>query len=402
MPKISNVYRDKSSGKWYFVANLGYDETGKRIRYWGRGYLTQRDAKKAYDEHMDSYSKTAVKLNSTMSYGEYYRTYYEPDYKSSVSARTFENRMSAMRKHFAFFFGKKLKEINAPIVKEWQNRLAADYSSGYVRLIFGQFQKSLDLAVRLGLLQANIARRVGNVKKQKNRIEFWTKEDFEKVMATFDMSDYYERFSFTILWLLFMTGARIGELQALEWSDVDFEDKTLTISKTMVYRSAESFYNKEPKTRAGSRVIALDDDTIGQLECWRAVQQKNIVSKYVLSYNGLPMSKNASGHVIEQHARLADVHKIKTHALRHSHAALLISLGENALAIRDRLGHEDVETTLGTYGHLYPNVDREVIGKLNNLINFSTDEKSRRTLTSNQFVKRKTVTEDTDKDGAEL
>ena len=42
------------------------------------------------------------------------------------------------------------------------------------------------------------------------------------------------------------------------------------------------------------------------------------------------------------------------------HASLLISLGENALVVRDRLGHEDIETTLGTYGHLYPNTNRAV------------------------------------------
>ncbi len=68
--------------------------------------------------------------------------------------------------------------------------------------------------------------------------------------------------------------------------------------------------------------------------------------------------------MIEQHSKLAKVHKIKTHALRHSHASLLISLGENALVIRDRFGHEDIQTTLGTYGHLYPNMNREVANKL--------------------------------------
>ena len=62
------------------------------------------------------------------------------------------------------------------------------------------------------------------------------------------------------------------------------------------------------------------------------------------------------------------MHDIKIHALRHSHASLLISLGENAIIVRDRLGHEDIETTLGTYGHLYPNMNREVATKLSNLI----------------------------------
>lgn len=45
MPKVSNVYRDSRNGSWYFVANLGTDGEGKRVRYWGRGYKTQKDAK---------------------------------------------------------------------------------------------------------------------------------------------------------------------------------------------------------------------------------------------------------------------------------------------------------------------------------------------------------------------
>ena len=48
MPKMSNIYQDKKSLKWYFVANLGYDEYGKRVRHWGRGYSTQKEAKQAY------------------------------------------------------------------------------------------------------------------------------------------------------------------------------------------------------------------------------------------------------------------------------------------------------------------------------------------------------------------
>ena len=189
-----------------------------------------------------------------------------------------------------------------------------------------------------------------------------------------------------------MTGLRLGEAQALEWdSDIDFENKTLTVSKSMYYKSATEFYVTEPKTRAGNRTIALDDDTIKLLKDWKAIQEKNIVSKYVLSYNGLPTNKSTTKHIIERHSKLAGVHKIKTHALRHSHASLLISLGENAIVVRDRLGHEDIETTLGTYGHLYPNTNKEVAEKLNNLITVSKDDK-KRNLVSNQFVKHKNNT----------
>ncbi|WP_455030825.1 tyrosine-type recombinase/integrase [Oribacterium sp.] len=369
MPKISNIYQDKKSGKWYFVANLGYDEKGNRIRHWQRGFSTQKEAKTAYDEYMNNYSKTAVKTNSTMSYKEFYETYFEPDYKRCVGKSTFENRKSTMRLHFAFFYKTKLKDINAVMLKKWQNKLAEKYSNSYIRNIYGIFQMSLDLAVKLGLLQVNVAKQVGNVKKVSQKIDFWTFEDFQKVIATIDKSDYYQHFSFIFLWLMFMTGLRIGEAQALLWEkDINFTDKTLSVSKSMYYKNADEFYIKEPKTKAGNRVIALDDTTIQYLLEWREMQRKNVLSKYVLSYNGLPTNKSTARHILERHSKLAGIHRIKIHALRHSHASLLISLGENALIVRDRLGHEDIETTLGTYGHLYPNTNREVADRLTGLL----------------------------------
>ena len=373
MPKISNIYQDKKSRKWYFVANLGYDEKGNRIRHWQRGFSTQKEAKSAYDEYMNNYSKTAVKTNSTMSYKEFYETYFEPDYKRSVGKSTFENRKSTMRLHFTFFYKTKLKDINAVMLKKWQNKLAEKYSNSYIRNIYGIFQMSLDLAVKLGLLQVNVAKQVGNVKTVSQKIDFWTFEEFQKVIATIDKSDYYQHFSFIFLWLMFMTGLRIGEAQALLWEkDINFIDKTLSVSKSMYYKNADEFYIKEPKTKAGNRVIALDDTTIQYLLEWREVQRKNVLSKYVLSYNGLPTNKSTARHILERHSKLAGIHRIKIHALRHSHASLLISLGENALIVRDRLGHEDIETTLGTYGHLYPNTNREVADRLTGLFTENT------------------------------
>ncbi|MDM5460557.1 tyrosine-type recombinase/integrase [Bacillus cereus] len=390
MPKIPNVYQDKKSGKWYFVASLGYDERGKRVQHWERGFSTQREAKRAYDDYMNNYSTTDIKKNSSISYKEFYETYFKPDYKRSVSTRTFENRISSMNLHFTFFFSKKLKDISRPLIKQWHNKLSENYSSAYIRNLHGLFQKSLDLAVTLGLLQKNIAKQVGNVKKVKKKVDFWTKEEFEKVISTFDISDYHEHFSFITIWLLFMSGLRFGEAQALEWNtDIDFEEKTLTVNKSMYYKNANEFYITEPKTKASNRIIALDDDTIDFLKDWKKVQSQNCPSKYVLSYNGAPTNRSATFHIIERHSKLANVHRIRTHALRHSHASLLISLGENALVVRDRLGHEDIQTTLGTYGHLYPNMNREVANKLKNVVTVRKNDTTKRKLISNQYVKRK-------------
>lgn len=55
---------------------------------------------------------------------------------------------------------------------------------------------------------------------------------------------------------------------------------------------------------------------------------------------------------------------ISVHDLRHSHASLLVYLGENSKMIQERLGHVNIEMTLGTYSHLYPNQDIELVKKL--------------------------------------
>ena len=73
-----------------------------------------------------------------------------------------------------------------------------------------------------------------------------------------------------------------------------------------------------------------------------------LIVSFVLSYNGIPTSKHTLPRALEKLAGLAGVHRIKIHALRHSHASLLISMGENPLLIKERLGHEKIQTTLGT------------------------------------------------------
>ncbi len=62
-------------------------------------------------------------------------------------------------------------------------------------------------------------------------------------------------------------------------------------------------------------------------------------------------------------------------------------MGENPLIIKDRLGHEDIETTLGTYGHLYPNSNFDVAKKLSGVIHFEHSKTNLDTSPKNQFTR---------------
>ena len=67
---------------------------------------------------------------------------------------------------------------------------------------------------------------------------------------------------------------------------------------------------------------------------------------------------------MERCCQRTGVKVIRVHDIRHSHASLLINMGTDALLVQQRLGHEKVSTTLGTYAHLYPNRANNVADRL--------------------------------------
>lgn len=374
-------------GTYYFRTHLGFDTDGKRIQKYCSGFITKKEAREKYYELLlQKESYLEIKKDSII-FDEFVQLIFIPWYKSQVKEQTFDGRISIIQTHFSFFNKMILDEIEPIHVQKWQLTLIKKLKPSYVRAIQGLFSLAMDRAVVLGLAKQNPSKIVGNVKKQKVKIDFWTLEEFQKVISVINKQDYYQYFHYICLWLLFMTGMRIGEATALKWSDVDLENSILNINKNLLYKSQTNYKFGEPKTKASNRQIVLDNDTLRLLKDWKEIQQKVISSdSFILSYNGYPTQKHTLSHAVKRYAKMANVHSIRIHDLRHSHASLLIQLGENPLVIRDRLGHEEIETTLGTYGHLYPNTNYEVANKLNGLIKDNNNCNMNR-LTLNQFTK---------------
>ena len=278
-------------------------------------------------------------------------------------------------------------EIEPINVQNWQLKMAKEFSPNYIRIVQGMLSIAFDRAIVLGLAKKNPSRMIGNIKSKKTKVDFWTLEEFQKVISLLYKGDYYEHYLFMSFWLLFMTGMRIGEASALQWSDIDFQTGMLSITKTLYYKTMNDYKFVEPKTQASIRTLYIDSDTINELKAWKEVQQKVLPKcKLVLSYNGTPTSKTTLPRALEKLAKLAGVHRVKIHALRHSHASLLISMGENPLLIKEHLGHEKIQTTLGTYGHLYPNTNLEVANKLTGILHYTPASQSVANYTSNQHT----------------
>lgn len=382
------IIKRAENGTYYFRANLGYHPvTGKQIQKYKSGFKTKKEAKEEYSKLILASAEELAVDKEQPIFKTFVEDIYLPWYKTQVKESTYKNRYSTIQKHFAYFYRKKVNEIEPIHVQTWQLKLAKEFSPNYVRIVQGMLAVAFDRAIILGLCDRNPARMVGNVKSKKVKVDFWTLEEFQKVISLLYKGDYYEHYLFISFWLLFMTGMRIGEAAALQWDDIDFETGLLSITKTLYYKSMTEYKFVEPKTQASKRTIVIDEDTIRELKEWKEVQQKVLKDcNFVISYSGIPTSKHTLPRALEKLAGLAGIHRIKIHALRHSHASLLISIGENPLIIKDRLGHEKIQTTLGTYGHLYPNSNFEVAKKLAGKLTYTPATHSIADYTSNGFT----------------
>lgn len=377
-----------NNGTYYFRANLGYDAvTGKQIQKYRSGFSTKKEARAEYSKLILAAEEGLAMEKKQPSFKQFIEEIYLPWYKTQVKESTYKNRLNTIEKHFKFFYRKKVNEIEPIHVQTWQLKLAKDYSPNYVRIIQGMLSLAFDRAIILGLAKKNPARMVGNIKSKKVKVDFWTLEEFQKVISLLYKGDYYEHYLFICFWLLFTTGLRIGEAAALQWEDIDFESGIISVTKTLYYKSMNEYTFVDPKTSASIRTVVIDKDTIRELKDWMEVQKKVLKDcNFVLSYSGIPTSKHTLPRALEKLAGLAGVHRIKIHALRHSHVALLISMVVNPLIVKDRLGHEKIQTTLGTYGHLYPNSNFEVAKMLGGIINFTPATESIADYTHNQFT----------------
>ncbi|HFH7467693.1 TPA: tyrosine-type recombinase/integrase, partial [Streptococcus agalactiae] len=258
---VKDPIKKAKNGTYYFRANLGYDSKGKKIQKYRSGFTTKKEAREEYSKLLLMKPEELSENKDKMTFNHYIFEIFLPWYKTQVKLRTYENRLPTIKKHFSYFDKMAVSDIEPIDVQNWQLKLSKKCKSSYVRAVQGLFSVAMDRAIVLGITTTNPSKIIGNVKKQKSKIEFWTKEEFEKVISLIYKEDYYQHFLFISLWFLFMTGMRIGEATAIQWEDIDFDSGVLTINKTLYYKNQSDYRFVEPKTKASVRHIVLDECT---------------------------------------------------------------------------------------------------------------------------------------------
>ncbi|MDO4743645.1 MAG: site-specific integrase [bacterium] len=342
--------RDAKTGKW-LIQYRYTDWQGNRKKSTKRGFNTKREAEEWVRNFLMS-----QQADFNMYFEDFLKLYYE-----DMAARIRENTMNTKKyiidlKILPYFGKKSINSITPADIRKWQNELMSQgYSQTYLRTINNQLTAIFNYAVKYYDLKSNPCRKAGSMgKNQADEMNFWTKEEFSDFAdAIMDKQDSYTAFT-----TLFWTGMRIGELLALTPADINFEEKTISISKSY-QRIKRKDVITPPKTPKSNRIITVPDFLLADIK------------DYMNSIYGLkdtdrlfPLTKSFIEHEMQRGIKNSGVKRIRVHDIRHSHCALLFEMGIAPLEVADRLGHERVETTLNVYAHIYPNKQKHLSDKL--------------------------------------
>ena len=348
------VYKDKQRGTWFVKFNYT-DWTGNIKQKLKRGFKTQREAK-TYEREFLEQSKASL----DMTFSALVELYME-DCKSRLKPTTYENKKYVIGlKVLPYFKDMPVNTIEPGTVRQWQNELLNhknNYSLSYLRTVHNQLSAIFNFAMKYYKLPTNPARICGSMgKKNAKEVNFWTVDEFNQFIK-FSNNPMY-----TIIYqILFWTGIRIGECLALNLADFNFETRTVSINKNYARHQKHDLILK-PKTPKSKRII-----TLPKFLCEAINNYVEKLYDYDSNERLFPITRSAVNRHIVRITKKAKIKKIRIHDLRHSHASLLIEMGFSPLLISERLGHENIETTLQTYSHLYPNKHSEVANKLNEI-----------------------------------
>ncbi len=300
---------------------------------------------------------------------QYLSRWLEDSAKVSTRPRTSERYTQPINLHIVPVIGSvRLEKLTPVHVQRLINeKLASGLSPKTTRHIRGVLATALGRAAKWGLVARNVAALTDAPKLTRTEIRAFSADEAQHFIE----AAKGERLE--SLYLLAITlGPRRGELLALKWDAIDFENRTIHIRNSL-QRVDGTLQLSETKTKASRRQLPMLDFVARTLRAHRARQaQERLIAGYgwrdaqfvFTTKIGTPVDPANLLDDFKRILRKAELPAIRFHDLRHSAASLLLALNIHPRIVMELLGHTQISLTMNTYSHVVPEVLCEAIDKL--------------------------------------
>lgn len=362
----------RPDGRWCACINLGYDSTGKRLRRFVYGATK----KEVQDELTSLQSKkltgTLVKVQR-QTVGDYLSWWLDNVAKPRIRATTHNNYETMIRVHLKQRIGGvTLAKLLPDHVINMQSAMETDGASARVRqLVYAVLHRALNDAMKLGKVTRNVCDMVDRPRVEKSTIKALDPGQVDDFLTAAERDRLYALYVLAIA-----SGLRLGELCALQWSDVDLDAGTLTVRHTLMEVKGKRELS-QPKSDSGRRRVDLAAAAVAALWEHRAKMLSEGLAGSTIIFvdtdgNTLRRS-NVSRRSFKPILKTAGLPPTtRFHDLRHTSATLLLTKGVHPKVVQERLGHSQISMTLDTYSHVMPSLQRDAANTLDSFLTRKT------------------------------
>ena len=360
-------YTNKKDNKKYYMIQLylGKDEiTGKVRKTTRRGFKTKKEAQLCEAKIKTEIATNGLLNTDVTTFKEIYELWYE-GYQHTIKESTLLVNQHIFNLLLDKLENMQLKKLTLPYCQKIINNYSKSFSLAVLKKIKIYGSMILDYAVKMKVIYSNPMKDVLLPKKKDditsdNKDKYYSKEELKQFL---ELVESEQDIKLTAMFrLLAYTGIRKGELQALNWDDIDFTNNMITVNKTLALNTDKKVVVQTPKSKSSIRSISIDEQTANILKRWKLKQRERFLMIGTRIKKHQPCFTeevtNSYLYLNFMNANLKRICKknefklIKVHGFRHTHCSLLFESGFTIQEVQDRLGHSDLKTTMSVYAHV--------------------------------------------------
>ncbi|GEB35269.1 site-specific integrase [Brevibacillus parabrevis] len=376
----------KRGKKWEFRLKYHDPFTQEYKEKTKGGFATKKEAQIAAAEFennlLEGYEQKDIPLQ------DFLMIWLDEYKKDTVRKNTFQLHSRNITNHIVPYFKKiMLRDLKPIMYQKFINHLAEnDYSKRTIELIHTTLNNAMEKALTLSKIDKNPCSGVTIKGREENKagIKFMETSDIPRFLQATLRYDY-------IYWIFFKvlieTGMRKGEAAALQWTDIDFKNMTISIDKTLDFGAKnKSELFGDTKTFNSNRTIKISQSLVNDLKHHLSYQNQNKLGFGELYHHELNlvlcrkdgnfMPKSSLFNAFSRTLKKLNINPMPIHSLRHTHAVLLMETGADMKYIQERLGHGSIQITSDVYAHISKKIELDNMDKFESYMESVYSEKN--------------------------
>lgn len=373
-PQGDGTIRKRSDGRWEARIIIGHKNDGSPM-YKSAFAKTQKSALKQLHQLLDLYRDVDLTEECRITLGEWMDKWLDEYMIFSLRENTVHGYRNMIEHQIKRFIGDKpLTSLTTADIQKFYSKIkkqgrakphpihGTELSDSMVRSVHLLLHEALDAAVRERLIVRNPTKGTTIPKKNYAEKQVLNDEQLDKFMEIIKQDPYWYDFFYVEI----MTGLRRGEICGIKWSDINFDEGTLSIKRSVGRMQGVGVVVGETKTGAGVRKIIIPPSVKALLERKRTEAINEWVFPHYTNPSE-PLHPDSAYNKLKTLLKNAELPLIRFHDLRHTFATHAMKGGVDAKTLSGLLGHTDASFTLDTYTHVTSDMQRNasaVVGRM--------------------------------------